>query len=152
MTILKNIAAEKNLRLLIISLFLFAILILFGCSGGGNPDAEKAAVSDVLAWLDLIDNGSYDDSWEVTAEQFKKAGSKERWIEMLDAVRKPHGQLLSRKIQTARYKTRLPEASIGEYVVIKFDTNFENKKDAIETVITSWGKGGRWRVIGYTLE
>ena len=151
MNITIKVAAKNRFRLFAI-LFSYAILTLGGCSGGGNPDAEKAAVSDVLGWLELIDNGRYDDSWEVTAEQFKKSGTKQRWLEMLDAVRKPHGQLVSRKIQTARYKTRLPEASIGEYVVIKFDTNFENKKGAIETVITSWEKGGRWRVIGYTLE
>ena len=151
MNIIKNVAAKNRFRLHIM-LFLFAIPALVGCSGGGNPDAEKAAVSDVLGWLELIDNGRYGDSWEVTAKQFKKAGSKERWVEMLDAVRKPHGQLVSREIQTARYRTRLPEAPIGEYVVIKFDTDFENKKYAIETVITSWEEGGRWRVIGYTLE
>lgn len=151
MNITKNVTANNRFRLFTI-LCLYAILTLVGCSGGGNPDAEKAAVSDVLGWLELIDNGRYDDSWEVTAEQFKKSGTKQRWLEILDAVRKPHGQLVSRKIQTARYRTRLPQAPIGEYVVIKFDTQFENKKDAIETVITTWEKGSRWRVIGYTLE
>ena len=151
MKIIKKVTAKNRFRLFTI-LCLYATLILVGCSGGGNPDAEQAAVTDVLGWLELIDNGRYDDSWEVTAEHFKESGSKERWLAMLDTVRKPHGQLVSRKIQTARYRTRLPQAPIGEYVVIKFDTDFENKKHAIETVITSWEKGSRWRVIGYTLE
>ena len=152
--ITKNGVAREKYRLLLIPLAV-VVLLLAGCSGG-NPDAEKAAVSAALDWLELLDTGMYDDSWEVTAEHFKKTGSKEEWKMMLDAVRKPRGKLISRKVQTTKYKTRMPDAPIGEFVIVtfdvKFDTDYENEPVAVESVVTVWDKENRWRVIGYTLE
>jgi hypothetical protein len=152
--ITKNGVAREKYRLLLIPLAV-VVLLLAGCSGG-NPDAEKAAVSAALDWLELLDTGMYDDSWEVTAEHFKKTGSKEEWKMMLDAVRKPRGKLISRKVQTTKYKTRMPDAPIGEFVIVtfdvKFDTDDENEPVAVESVVTVWDKENRWRVIGYTLE
>ena len=154
MKITKNGVAREKYRLLLIPLAV-VVLLLAGCSGG-NPDAEKAAVSAALDWLELLDTGMYDDSWEATAEHFKKTGSKEEWKEMLDAVRKPRGKLISRKVQTTKYKTRMPDAPIGEFVIVtfdvKFDTDDENEPVAVESVVTVWDKENRWRVIGYTLE
>ena len=43
----------------------------------------------------------------------------------------------------------MPGAPDGEYVVIQFETSFENKKHAIETVTPMMDKDGTWRVSGY---
>jgi hypothetical protein len=47
------------------------------------------------------------------------------------------------------YKTSLPGAPDGDYVVIQFVTSFGNKKSAIETVTPMLEKDGSWRVSGY---
>ena len=80
---------------------------------------------------------------------FRTAVKQEQWIESLQAVRKPLGKLVSRKIRSNTYKTSLPGAPDGEYVVIQFETSFENKKSAIETVTPMMEKDGKWRVSGY---
>jgi ribosomal protein S17E len=40
----------------------------------------------------------------------------------------------------------------GKYVVIKYDTSFENKKSAVETVTPMLDKDGKWRVAGYFIK
>jgi hypothetical protein len=42
--------------------------------------------------------------------------------------------------------------SDGEYVVIQFDTQFENKAAAVETIAPMHEKDGSWRVSGYFIK
>ena len=70
----------------------------------------------------------------------------------MQAVREPLGKLISRKVKTKAYRTSLPGAPDGEYVVIEFETSFENKKVAVETVTPMMGKDGAWRVSGYYIK
>jgi Protein of unknown function (DUF4019) len=43
----------------------------------------------------------------------------------------------------------LPNAPAGEYVVIQYETQFEHKANAIETVTPLREKNGSWKVSGY---
>jgi len=116
-----------------------------------NADSamEKAAISEALKWLNEVDEGKYEESWNDAAEYFKKAVKKEQWVQCLQAVRKPLGNLVSRELKNSTYRTSLPGAPDGQYVVILFQTSFENKKSAIETVTPMMDKDGNWRVSGY---
>jgi hypothetical protein len=60
--------------------------------------------------------------------------------------------VISRKLKTKVYKTSLPGAPDGQYVVIQFETSFQNKKSAIETVTPMFEKDGRWKVSGYYIK
>jgi hypothetical protein len=62
------------------------------------------------------------------------------------------GKLISRKVKTQVYKTSLPGAPDGEYVVIQFETSFKNKKAAVETVTPMMDEDGVWRVSGYYIK
>jgi hypothetical protein len=64
-------------------------------------------------------------------------------------VRKQVGALVSRKLKSAQYATSLPGAPSGKYVVIQYDSVFQNKSDAVETVTPMLDKDGQWRVSGY---
>jgi hypothetical protein len=68
---------------------------------------------------------------------------------MLQATRAPLGKVASRVVKSAVYTTSLPGAPDGQYVVIQFESSFEHKKAAIETVTPSLGEDGEWRVSGY---
>jgi Protein of unknown function (DUF4019) len=73
-------------------------------------------------------------------------------VQSLQAVRKPLGGVISRKAKSATYKTSLPGAPDGQYVVIQFKTSFEHKKSAIETVTPMVDKDGKWRIAGYFIK
>lgn len=118
----------------------------------GNPEKEGAAVSAAEKWLAAIDEGKYSESWREAASYFKTAVQQEQWEQSLQAHRKPLGKLVSRKVKSKAYKTSLPGAPDGEYVVIQFETSFENKKQAIETVTPMMDVDRKWRVSGYYIK
>jgi hypothetical protein len=55
-------------------------------------------------------------------------------------------------LSSKTYMTSLPGAPDGEYVVIKFETSFQNKKSAVETITPMREKDGKWRVSGYYIK
>jgi hypothetical protein len=113
---------------------------------------EEASLASPMEWLELVDSGKYDESWEETAGFFRRAVLKTTWRENMHAFRKPLGETLSRDVQSNTYRTSLPGAPDGEYVVIQFKTTFENKKSAIETVTPMLDDHGTWRVSGYYIK
>jgi hypothetical protein len=113
---------------------------------------EKSAQSAAEAWLALVDAGNYPQSWSDAAGYFKKAIDQPGWQKALDATRTPLGKMLSRTLKSAKYATSLPGAPDGEYVVIQFDTSFEKKQSAVETVTPMKEPDGTWRVSGYFIK
>ncbi len=113
---------------------------------------EAAALSAAEKWLVMVDSEKYAESWKEAAELFRNAVQPQQWEQSMQAVREPLGKLISRKVKTKAYRTSLPGAPDGEYVVIQFETSFENKKVAVETVTPLMGKDGAWRVSGYFIK
>ena len=128
------------------------IISIVGCSPSSNSEAENAALKSAKAWLALVDSEKYEESWEEAAEFFKGVVPKKQWQQSMQSVRKPIGKNISRKLQSKLYLTSLPGAPDGEYVVIKFDSSFENKKNALETVTPMLEKDGKWRISGYFMK
>ena len=71
---------------------------------------------------------------------------------MLHASRDPFGKLTSRKFKSASYTKTLPGAPDGEYVVIQYESSFENKQSSAETITPMLDKDGRWRISGYYIK
>jgi hypothetical protein len=116
----------------------------------GSSEKETSAVISAEKWLGMVDSEKYAESWKEAAELFRNAIKPEQWKQSLQAVRKPLGKLVTRKIKTTTCRTSLPGAPDGEYVVIEFETSFEHKKSAIETVTPMLDKDGKWRVSAIT--
>ncbi len=126
-----------------------ALLAAAGCGTESNLEAEKLAVESAGEWLELIDNGDYGGSWQNAAAYFKSAVTREGWEQAVSGFRTPLGAVVSRKVKSKTHKTSLPGAPDGEYVVILYDTVFENKRAAVETVTPMRDDDGTWRVSGY---
>ena len=131
-----------------------AILGLLFCLGSlhANEVAEKAAVTAAGVWVSLVDGGDYGESWNQASALFKTAVTKEQWQQSLKAVRAPLGKMVARKLKSKQYTKNLPGAPDGEYVVIQYETTFEKKQSAIETVTPMLDKDGKWRVSGYYIK
>lgn len=115
-------------------------------------EKKESAIASAEKWLHIVDDGSYIESWKESSEYFKQSVTQDQWEQAVRAVRKPLGKLVSRKVMSASYTTSLPGAPDGEYVVIQFNTSFENKKTGIETVTPKMDKDGMWRVSGYYIK
>lgn len=104
------------------------------------------------AWLTLVDEGKYGQSWEAAAALFKNAVMKVNWEQAAQSARGPLGALKSRTLKSATFARSLPGAPAGEYVVIQFDAQFANKPAAVETVTPMREKDGSWKVSGYFIK
>jgi hypothetical protein len=113
---------------------------------------EDAAQKAAESWLGLVDSGKYPDSWDEAAALFKGAMTREQWEQTLKGARDPLGKLQSRKIKSRQYAEKLPGAPDGKYVILQFDTVFEHKTPAVETVTPMLDKDGSWRVSGYYIK
>ena len=139
---------DKYLLQIICSLF----IILSYLPALANDMAVKKATEASNNWLLLVDKGSYDGSWESAANYFRNAVNKEQWSQSLNAFRKPLGKVMKRGLKSAKYTSNLPGAPDGEYVVIQYETVFENKKSSVETITPMLDKDGKWRVSGYYIK
>jgi ABC-type molybdate transport system substrate-binding protein len=110
---------------------------------------QQAAQQASDSWLTLVDAGRYAESWDEASQMFRNAVTKPQWVQKVSAVRDPLGKVTSRRLKNASYTKTLPGAPDGEYVVIQYDTSFEHKQSAIETVTPMLDKDGKWRVSGY---
>ena len=117
-----------------------------------NVFLETEAVTAAEAWLNLVDEGEYAKSWEQAAGYFKAIMKKEAWENSIQPLRDSLGKVISRKLNSHEFVTAMPGAPDGEYVVIQFETSFENKTAAIETITPMVDTDGVWRVSGYYIK
>jgi hypothetical protein len=111
--------------------------------------AEDLAQAAAESWLKLTDAGDPGASWEQAARLFKGAVTKEQWAQALAGVRPPLGKVVSRQLKSRQYSEKVPGAPEGKYVIIQYETTFENKRSAVETVTPTLDPDGVWRVSGY---
>lgn len=132
---------------------LFAV-VMFIATPAHAQDAEKiaSAQSAAKSWLALTDAAEYSKSWEQAAAFFQSAVPKSNWENVIQSVRSPLGGLKSRTVKSATFTRSLPGAPVGEYVVIQYESQFEHKQNAIETVTPMQEKDGSWKVSGYFIK
>jgi Protein of unknown function (DUF4019) len=126
--------------------------VTFAVSTEDHQAAIIEATSSSVTWLALVDDGKYDSSWDAAAGLLRNTVTKEQFAQKVAAGRKPLGKVLSRVLKWARFMTNVPGAPDGNYVVLKYDTSFENKKSATETLAPMLDKDGKWRVSGYYIK
>ena len=112
-----------------------------------NAEAQATAAAD--AWLALIDADDVQKSWEEAASLFRAAVTAEVWGDSLHKALGPIGKPMERELDTATYKSELPGAPDGHYVILTYNTRFENKAHGVETVVPMMDADGSWRVSGY---
>lgn len=142
-------------RLARVSLSLFVTLgMVFSISrvALSQPKPEQLAQQSAESWLALVDSGKYAESWQQAASMFKAHVTKDQWQSMVGSVRDPLGKNTSRKLKSAKYTTSLPGAPDGQYVVIQYESTFEHKQSAVETITPMLDKDGSWRVSGYFIK
>jgi hypothetical protein len=113
---------------------------------------EELARQSSESWLAMVDSGKYAESWQEASSMFKSHVTQQQWQSMVGPVRGPLGKVLSRKLKSATYTKTLPGAPDGDYVVVQYETRFEHKQSAVETITPMLDKDGTWRVSGYYIK
>ena len=128
------------------------VMLALGRPAGALDQDEITAAKQAEAWLILVDQQKYADSWNAAATLFRDTVDRGMWTDALGAARGPLGKLLSRRVKSVESKTSLPGAPDGKYVIIQYDTTFEHKKAAVETVTPMQEADGSWKVTGYFIK
>ena len=118
-------------------------------AAGSNDDQLRAAIGVAQQWIAFVDQGQYAESWSATGSLFQSNMQQDRWVQTLTGARTPLGTVVSREVAGSEIRTSLPGAPAGQYALVSFATNFQNKPDIIETV-TMMDEGGQWKVVGYS--
>ena len=114
-----------------------------------DDGAEEAAAAAARAWLDLVDEGRYASGWDAAAPAFKRMMTRDQWNRAVHSVRAPLGSCLSRTLTSHKLVDSFPGGPSGPYVVLRFESAFENKAGVVETVTPAFGQDESWRVAGY---
>src|SRR5215204_3108269 len=134
---------------LMISVVALALIAGGSCIAQENDTPEKAAQKAAEAWVPLWDAGKYDESYDELAGHTKKSIPRRQWFVYWSAVRKPLGNLKSRKLVEAHYIKSLPGVPDQEGAVLRYESSFENKESLAETFGMMREKDGTWRVSDY---
>lgn len=134
----------KNLILIILLIPAF----IFSQNKKENKKAQIAATN----WLVQIDKGEYLESWDNAAQYFQNQILQDRWSAALKASRGPLGNSTSRNINSSEFRSELPGAPDGNYYILTYNSSFENKASAIETITLTKGIDGKWRAVGYYIK
>lgn len=133
------------------SLCLVSVLLFSGTIYCAS-DTDVLAVGAAQDWLKLVDASKYKESYTESASFFRSKIASAQWEQMVSAVRSPLGKVLSRKLKAKQAATTLPGAPDGHYVVIQFDTSFEKRGIAVETITPMLDSDQKWRVSGYYIK
>lgn len=139
------------MRKIIVSVFLI-LQAAFASAAQPDSDAVEKAQIAAQSWLALVDSTQYAATWEQAAKPFQAAISRSAWESAVNSARSPLGAVEQRVLVSAAYAEQLPGAPAGQYVVIQFNSQFTNKKTAIETITPMKDADGTWRVAGYFIK
>lgn len=130
--------------------FLVVVLALVSVAPVAAQDIDtKAARAAVQTWLATVDASDFAQSWQTAASAFKQAVDEPTWARAVQGARGQLGALEHRTEKSATATRSAPGAPDGEYVICVFDTAFERKAAAVETVTAMRDSDGAWRVAGY---
>ncbi|HET7229112.1 MAG TPA: DUF4019 domain-containing protein [Longimicrobium sp.] len=111
---------------------------------------DASAAAD--AWMELLDAGEWAASWRDASSLFRQMVTEEQWTDAHGKVTGVLGRALGRELRDTEHRTSIPGAPDGEYVLLKYDTRFERKEEAIETVVAMLDTDGAWHVGGYFVQ
>ena len=138
---------------------MFALLLLpasplsvlpVGMASGVAPTAAPtaAAAADAAeAFLALVDQGRWAESYAATGGQFRKLNTLARWSEVSERVRPPLGKVLTRELTANEYVPAPPEG----YRLVKFRSAYQDGTEQSESLSLAW-EDGAWKVVGITFE
>ena len=147
----------------VVTILLVAALMLkpsaIGAAASGDEQSvshrtnviEAAPQQSAVAWLKVIDASDYAASWDKAGRQFRAQITPVQWIDALRMVRVPLGRLKSRRAMEMTSASSLPGAPDGEYRILRFETVFERKAVATETVVVCM-EDGQWEVEAYLIQ
>ncbi|HVZ19079.1 MAG TPA: DUF4019 domain-containing protein [Terriglobales bacterium] len=126
------------------------VLLLLSLAAQAQAPEDKARFA-AEQWIVLVDDGQYDESWKEAAKVFQDSVSSSDWQKKTEAERTQLGPRESRKLKDIKPGPGAKGLPGGQYVQVKYQSSFANKKVATETITAVLESDGNWRVAAYSV-
>jgi hypothetical protein len=131
------------------------LIPLMGCASQSRARTERRVAENTTRsvaenWLEMLDDGDYEEAFEHESIRFRIAGTQRQFVRYMQGRRAPFGHVASRKFIGAAAMKKLVGLPDGLYQSVLFKSVFENKAVAAERVILA-KEAGRWQVIDYRI-
>lgn len=129
------------------------ILFLFPVTIGAPQRLEAATAeptSSAFQWLQMVDAGKFPEAYADAGAVYHDRITYKAYQSKLQLFHDAVGPLVHRNFDTVSQIGSLKDMPPGQYALVRFTSEFKNKKDCVETVYLSLEKG-LWRVAGYEI-
>jgi hypothetical protein len=145
--------------------------LLSGMLAAADTDAISVATESAEAWLELVDDGDYDEAWDAGSTFLRGVIERGAYTNNLREVRAPH-RLSARRIASVEPRTSFQDLAglfknlpDGKYLMFRFtskarpargdmrsrDISSRKPQDMVETLIMVEEAEGSWKPSFYFL-
>lgn len=125
-----------------------------------GASANTADQGEIAAWkietaqvakdyVEGLDKGDYAQSWTKGDQLFQHTITQKEWDMALNDNRKKLGRVKSRTLKDQKPAWDPHGLPKGPYMVVEYNTSFENAPDSGELLTMRKGSDGKWRVLTY---
>lgn len=108
----------------------------------GDLCDQQQATATARRFLEHLDRQEMETAWLLMTPHFRDLHDALTWQEEQQTLRRVYGPLISRNSKAFSCRETFYHAPDGNYAIIQFDTSFQNKSSATETVIIDLKESG----------
>ena len=108
---------------------------------------EKAA-----SYLKLLDLGQYEKAWHDMSALFHDFNNPLHWQKRQETIRNVYGASDTRRLHSIRYRQSYNLSPDGQYVVVQFNSSYQNKSETRETVVLDCSSNPQCSVREYIIQ
>ena len=128
---------------------LILILGFVVACAGDDTSTNESPQSAAEAFLSLIDQDDYQESWTEASILLRDNVDANQWAEHAASYRQPLGIVAYRVLNSIEFHDSLEEMPAGDYALVFFDSSLADNGNASEMVGLVLDDNSVWRVIGY---
>lgn len=138
----------------IVSLLLAAVVCSISARAAGSTpsDPNAAVVAISQTWIEAIDGGQYQQSYDHAGTWFRNLCTAEEWTSWMTKQSVNYGKCTRRKqIQEVKFEKEPSGKFAGEWAYVNFESSFEKGGNEFELVDLKKEADGTWKVAGYAI-
>lgn len=128
---------------------LTGLIVIIAACAGDEIEPDKSPQSAAEAFLSLIDQGKYQDSWKEASSWLRNNVNADQWAEHAGSYREPLGAIDHREFKSVEFQDTLDDMPDADYAFVFFETSLSDNGDVSEMVGLVLDTDSNWRVIGY---
>lgn len=113
--------------------------------------STATAAAAAGSFVTLLDAKVPGDAWQMFTPFAQISKPRDQWQELQQTLRTAYGPLEKRTLRGVTLQNRYTMLPDGRFAIVQFDTSFDKKQGAIETVVLARFEDGRWRVHDYVI-